>query len=124
MIGTRPFVNNASFGAYAEIVQSPEYRDNKDRTMLAMLPELLGRDSGTQLTVRTDARTLTDQQAILVSNNPYGSGRLRDMGRRERIDGGTLGVLAGRVDSAAESMELLRRDASFGRSRRSSRTAT
>jgi diacylglycerol kinase family enzyme len=109
MIGTRPFVNNASFGAYAEIVQSPEYRDNKGRTMLAMLPELLGRDSGTKLTVRTDSRTLTDQQAILVSNNPYGSGRLRDMGRRERIDGGTLGVLAGRVDSAAESMELLRR---------------
>ena len=26
----RPFVNNASFGAYAEIVQSPEYRDNKN----------------------------------------------------------------------------------------------
>ena len=40
-IGDRPFVNNASFGAYAEIVQSPEYRDNKNRTMLEMLPDLL-----------------------------------------------------------------------------------
>ena len=41
MIADRPFVNNASFGAYAEIVQSPEYRDNKKRTMLQMLPDLL-----------------------------------------------------------------------------------
>jgi hypothetical protein len=38
MIAGRPFVNNASFGAYAEIVQSPEYRDNKNRTILQMLP--------------------------------------------------------------------------------------
>ena len=29
MIGGRTFVNNASFGAYAEVVQSPEYRDDK-----------------------------------------------------------------------------------------------
>ena len=86
MIGTRPFVNNASFGAYVEIVQSAEYRDAKGRTMLAMLPDLLGSSQGTRLSVRTGARTLSDQQAVLVSNNPYGSGRLRDMGRRERID--------------------------------------
>ena len=41
MIEHRPFVNNASFGAYAEIVQSPEYRDNKEGTILSMLPDLL-----------------------------------------------------------------------------------
>ena len=41
MIEDRPFVNNASFGAYAEIVQSPEYRDNKEGTILSMLPDLL-----------------------------------------------------------------------------------
>ena len=41
MIAGRPFVNNASFGAYAEIVQSPEYRDNKEGTILSMLPDLL-----------------------------------------------------------------------------------
>ena len=31
-IAGRPFVNNASFGAYAAIVQSPAYRDDKRRT--------------------------------------------------------------------------------------------
>jgi hypothetical protein len=29
LIGNRTFVNNASFGAYAQIVQSPAYRDDR-----------------------------------------------------------------------------------------------
>jgi diacylglycerol kinase family enzyme len=109
MIADRPFVNNASFGAYAEIVQSPEYRDNKNRTMLEMLPDLLSGPGGPNLTVRTGARTLTGLQAVLVSNNPYGSGRLRDIGRRARLDQGTLGVLAGRLSSTNQAVGLLRR---------------
>ncbi len=109
MIADRPFVNNASFGAYAEIVQSPEYRDNKNRTMLAMLPDLLSGPGGANLTVRTGGRTLSELQAVLVSNNPYGSGRVRDMGRRARLDQGTLGILAGRLSSATQAVGLLRR---------------
>lgn len=109
LIGDRPFVNNASFGAYAEIVQSPEYRDNKNKTILSMLPDLLDPNQGSRLTVRTGARTLTDQQAILISNNPYGSGRLRDLGRRERIDQGVLGIVAGHIASAGEAAALIRR---------------
>ena len=38
LIGGRTFVNNASFGAYAQVVQSPAYRDAKSGTALAMLP--------------------------------------------------------------------------------------
>src|SRR6478735_7908403 len=109
MIEDRPFVNNASFGAYAEIVQSPEYRDNKNRTMLAMLPDLLSGPGGANLTVRTGGRILNELQAVLVSNNPYGSGRVRDMGRRARLDQGTLGILAGQLSSATQAVGLLRR---------------
>src|SRR5664279_2782763 len=108
-IGDRPFVNNASFGAYAEIVQSPEYRDNKNRTMLDMLPDLLSGQQGTELTARTGSTTLDQLQAVLVSNNPYGSGRMRDMGRRTRLDQGMLGVTAARVGSTAQAVALLRR---------------
>jgi diacylglycerol kinase family enzyme len=39
-IGGRPFVNNASFGAYAAVVQSPAYRDDKRGTTLDLLPDL------------------------------------------------------------------------------------
>ena len=108
-IGDRPFVNNASFGAYAEIVQSPEYRDNKNHTMLDMLPDLLSGQQGTDLTVRTGGNTLDQLQAVLVSNNPYGSGRMRDMARRSRIDQGTLGVVAARMTNAGQAVGLLRR---------------
>uniref|UniRef100_UPI000A3A412A diacylglycerol/lipid kinase family protein n=1 Tax=Streptomyces africanus TaxID=231024 RepID=UPI000A3A412A len=51
-IGDRVFVNNASFGAYATVVQSPAYRDDKARTALQLLPGLLAHHSGPRLTVR------------------------------------------------------------------------
>src|SRR5215471_19247221 len=40
VIGDRTFVNNASFGAYAEVVESPAYRDDKTGTTLQILPDL------------------------------------------------------------------------------------
>src|SRR6478736_5118651 len=110
LIGDRPFVNNASFGAYAEIVQSPEYRDNKNKTILAMLPDLLSGSGGPNLTVRSDAGIRDRLQAVLVSNNPYGSGRVQDMGRRARLDQGTLGILAAQLTSATQAVGLLRRN--------------
>ena len=109
MLGDRAFVNNASFGAYAEIVQSPQYRDNKEGTILSMLPDLLT-DGGATLTARVGDTTVSHTQAILVSNNPYGSGRLIDMGRRNRLDQGVLGIVAGRLDSVTRAVGLLRRD--------------
>ncbi len=109
MIGDRPFVNNASFGAYAEIVQSPEYRDNKNRTMLEMLPDLLSGRRGTNLTARIGGEVLDGLQAVLVSNNPYGEGTVSSLARRARIDEGTLGVLAVKIDSAGQAVSLLRR---------------
>jgi diacylglycerol kinase family enzyme len=39
-VNGRPFVNNASFGAYAELVQSPDYRADKAQTALRQLPDL------------------------------------------------------------------------------------
>ena len=41
MINGTTFVNNASFGAYAEVVQSPAYRGDKLGATLHQLPDLL-----------------------------------------------------------------------------------
>ncbi|MES5817864.1 diacylglycerol kinase family protein [Streptomyces sp. RG80] len=105
--GDRPFVNNASFGAYAAIVQSPSYRDDKIGTSLDLLPELLTRQQGAKLTARAGDTTLDSPQAVLVSNNPYRTGDPFGFGRRDRLDSGALGVLGLRVDSAAEAAALL-----------------
>ncbi|MET0865536.1 MAG: diacylglycerol kinase family protein [Nakamurella sp.] len=110
MLEDRPFVNNASFGAYAEIVQSPQYRDHKEGTILSMLPDLLTGENAERLSVQVGGSTVEGSQAILVSNNPYGSGRLIDMARRNRLNQAVLGVVAGRLDSAAHAVALMRRD--------------
>ncbi len=105
--GDQPFVNNASFGAYAAIVQSPAYRDDKIGTSLEMLPDLLTGQQGPRLVARTGDHTLTAPQAVLVSNNPYRTGDPFGLGRRERLDSGTLGVLGVKVEGAISAAALL-----------------
>ncbi|MEV1061974.1 diacylglycerol kinase family protein [Streptomyces sp. NPDC050263] len=106
-IGERAFVNNASIGTYAAVVQSPAYRDDKVRTVLQTLPDLLTHRRGPRLAVRTADMAIDGPQAVLVSNNPYRMGDLAGLGRREVLDSGALGVLGVNVDNAAQAAELL-----------------
>src|SRR5262249_49789154 len=102
----RTFVNNASLGLYAEVVQSPQYRDAKLRTAASVLPDLLG-PGATPLDLRytgPDGQRHQTAHLILVSNNPYqlaipGGGR----GTRAQIDGGVLGIVTVTVASADEA---------------------
>jgi diacylglycerol kinase family enzyme len=106
----RTFVNNASFGAYAEVVQSPAYRDDKAATALDMLPDLLSGHQGARLVVRIDGEvTLEGPQAVLVSNNPYETGDIAGLGRRTRLDQGVLGVVGIKVETGAQAAALLSR---------------
>ncbi|MDQ1036659.1 diacylglycerol kinase family enzyme [Streptomyces sp. V3I8] len=116
---THPFVNNASFGAYAVVVQSPEYRDDKVRTTLELLPELLTHQRGPRLTARVEGAetagtagtagtaVIDAPQALLVSNNPYRMDDPAGLGYRERLESGVLGVLGVTVTNAAEAAGLL-----------------
>jgi len=106
--GGRTFVNNVSFGAYAEVVQSPSYRGDKTRTTLELLPDLLAGHRGARLTARAGRTTFTEPQALLVSNNPYGTGDIAGLGRRARLDGGALGAVGVDVAGAAQAAGLLR----------------
>jgi diacylglycerol kinase family enzyme len=114
-IGDRTFVNNASFGAYAEIVRSPEYRDDKMRTTLSQLPDLLLGERGAHLRVTVDGvPVLAEPQAVLVSNNPYETDDIAGLSRRARLDSGRLGVSAVRIRNAREAARLLDRAHSTG----------
>jgi diacylglycerol kinase family enzyme len=117
VIAGRPFVNNASFGAYAAVVQSPAYRDDKRRTTTEMLPDLLVGHSGSRLVARAGNVTVEGPQAVLVSNNQYGMGDIAGLGRRARLDRGTLGMFAVTVNSAAQAAGLLRGQSSRGLTR-------
>jgi diacylglycerol kinase family enzyme len=108
IIGDRTFVNNASFGAYAEVVESPAYRDDKTGTTLQILPDLLNGHRGAKLSARAGDTTVTGPQALLVSNDPYEISDVAGLGRRARLDAGTLGVIAVTVNNALQAVMLLR----------------
>ena len=71
IIAERTFVNNASFGAYAEVVRSPAYRDDKRGTTLQMLPDLLSGHRGARLSAQAAGTRIEGPQALLISNGPY-----------------------------------------------------
>jgi diacylglycerol kinase family enzyme len=108
-VNERVFVNNASLGVYAQVVQSDAYRDAKLETWAQMLPELLGPDAPAIDLVFNgpDASEYADAPLVLVSNNPYQLTRLAGAGSRPRLDTGQLGIVAARIRSASDVGELV-----------------
>ncbi len=102
------FVNNASMGVYAKVVQSADYRDAKVQTASALLPDMLGpRAQPLDLHYSLPSgQPAVPGQLLLVSNNRYDLAHLRGGGTRERLDAGVLGVVALRVSSAADAEKV------------------
>ena len=102
--GDRVFVNNATMGLYARIVQSPAYRAHKIGTALDMLPAMLG-PGAIPFDLRFTGPDGTEHPSahlIMVSNNRYELGAGEAFGSRRRIDAGTLGIVAARLQSSGE----------------------
>jgi diacylglycerol kinase family enzyme len=98
-VNDRVFVNNASLGVYAKVVQSEAYRDAKLGTWTDMLPDLIGPNAEAidlEFTA-PDGTSCDDAVLVLVSNNPYELTHLSGAGTRERIDMGLLGIVAARM---------------------------
>jgi diacylglycerol kinase family enzyme len=109
MINGQVFVNNASFGAYAQVVETPAYRDDKLNTTLNLLPDLLQGQRGARLSARAEDDTeFRSPQALLVANNPYGTGDIAGLSRRARLDAGLLGVIGVKVRNVQQAVDLLR----------------
>ena len=103
------FVNNASLGVYAEVVQSDAYRDAKLETWTQMLPELLG-PGAPPIDLEfdgPDGTELSDAPLVLVSNNPYQLTSLAGAGTRARLDTGRLGLVAARITGASDIAEFV-----------------
>ena len=87
-VNGRLFVNNVAMGVYGAIVQSPAYRDHKVRTVIDMLPELVG--PGAQpFDLRfngRDGRAHDSAVLVLVSNNRYGVDPRPRRGTRGDLD--------------------------------------
>ena len=95
-VNGRAFVNNVAMGLYGAVVQSPEYRDHKVRTVVDKLPQLVGPRAepfDLKFTGR-DGGARDTALLVLVSNNPYAVDPRPRRGTRGQIDRGVLGVIA------------------------------
>jgi diacylglycerol kinase family enzyme len=117
LVGERVFVNNATVGLYAKIVQSPAYRDHKVGTALELLPDMLG-PKATPFDLRftgPDGAEHASAHLILVSNDRYEFGSGEGFGSRRSIDGGNLGIVAATFRSSSELARFVE-SAAAGRS--------
>ena len=108
-LNERIFVNNASLGVYAQVVQSGAYRDAKLGTWKRMLPEMLGRGQ-VICELHFDAphpKDWSNAGLVIVSNNPYQTRRFRGTGTRPRLDTGRLGIFAARLRGAGGVARLV-----------------
>ena len=112
-VNDRIFVNNASLGIYATVVQSDAYRNAKIHTAAQMLPDLLGPDArglGLRFDPEDPDREI-DTDLLLVSNNVYRVERLSGFGTRARLDEGVLGVVTLTLASTTDVSALLAAEA-------------
>ena len=108
-VNDRVFVNNVSFGVYAEIVQSPDYRDDKMGTASKLLPEMLG-PGYAPFDLELDGPAGVGRSRpdlVLVSNNVYRLSGIGGFGTRLRLDEGVLGVIVVDVKSPADLTQLV-----------------
>ena len=108
MINGQVFVNNASFGAYAEVVETPAYRDDKLTYDAEPAPGPAAGPPRRTAVAQADGTEIRSPQALLVANNPYGTGDVAGLSRRARLDRGMLGVVGVKVRSARQAADLLR----------------
>ena len=109
-VNGRIFVNNATLGLYAKIVQSPEYRDAKRETTAAMLPELLGPGrTRTGPAVRRSRRCGARRPPTSSSSPTTRTSSTASPGRgtRESLDRGLLGIATVAIDDARAAAQLV-----------------
>jgi diacylglycerol kinase family enzyme len=105
-IGKRLFLNNVSFGIYADAIAETGYREHKAESLVDAAADTI-RDPDARLSVTDpDGVVHDDIGVLLASNNPYWYIGAPDFAGRERLDTGTLGViLTDRIEGEYTGME-------------------
>lgn len=110
IVGDRIFLNNVSFGVYAQAVHREGYREHKEQTVAEVLAEVAGNPEAQAALryVTPDGERHERAPLLLISNNRYQMTGPPDYGRRLRMDSGKLGVGAVTSLPAGEDVTVLR----------------
>lgn len=101
-IGKRVFVNNVSFGVYAEAIADPDYRSHKAKSIAdAAAASAEHPEKGLSVT-DPDGNVHNEIGMLLASNNPYQYIGAPDFAGRAALDTGTLGVIVENRAAAGE----------------------
>ena len=93
VVQSRVFVNNVSFGVYADALLEPGYREAKARSFVSITGPYLEGQRWVDATVHAPAEAIDEPQVVLVSNNPYHLATLRSFGHRFALNSGLLGAI-------------------------------
>ncbi|MGV9454407.1 diacylglycerol/lipid kinase family protein [Streptomyces sp. NPDC003635] len=92
-LGSRVFVNNVSFGVYADALLEPGYRQDKPRAFTAVAPGYVKGEQGVRARLDSPFGSVEFPQVVLISNNPYHLATPLWLGRRFSLTTGELGVI-------------------------------
>jgi diacylglycerol kinase family enzyme len=91
----RIFLNNVSFGLYADIVDRPDYREHKARSARTVLRELVsGKKDLYDLQFHRGKKKYAQAAQVLVGVNSYNTVDVFELGYRNKLDGGVLQITA------------------------------
>ena len=94
LVAGRIFLNNVSFGLYAQAIADPDYRSHRARSLADAALDTA--KSKSQITVTLpDGRVVEDIEVVLASNNPYRFIGPPDFAARPALDTGALGIIVG-----------------------------
>lgn len=92
-INGRIFMNNVSFGVYADIVSHPEYRDNKLAVTRKVLQDIMaGAKKPYSLKLKRVGLEINEVVMILIGVNRYNTINLTEIGQRSKMDQGILQI--------------------------------
>jgi len=92
-IGKKLFLNNVSFGIYADAIAESGYREHKTKSLAEAAGENIA-DPDARLSIEDPEGTVhADIGVLLASNNPYRFIGAPDFAGRARLDTGNLGVI-------------------------------
>ncbi len=92
-INGRIFLNNASFGLYADIVDHADYRENKLKVTRQVLQDMVaGTKKPYDLRFKHKGTSIKAAVQVLVGVNQYNTINLLELGHRPRLDKGELQI--------------------------------
>lgn len=99
-MGKHLFLNNVSFGIYADAIAEAGYRDHKTESMAKATKDDIETPDSRISVADPDGEVHDEIGVLLASNNPYWFTGAPDFAGRARLDTGNLGViLADRSES-------------------------